>query len=295
MTIKMLKMAQGSHEWLELRRSHRTASETPIVMGKSRYKAPLALAREKRGLAEPEKENIAMKHGKKHEPIVRAAVSEKLGIDFEPAVLAVTIAGRDFVDGPYLASLDGLNAAGDTILEIKCPFSEKSKDLEEARQGKVPEAHWWQIQHQLMVSQAALCHYAVRDLDDSKLIMLQVKPEQTAFTRIREEWDIFWEAMMKCPAEELMEFQPIPADLRSLVDDLLKAKDMQKRGKALYETAKKKLCEELPNDSEGYGIRLRHIEKKGSTDWAAFQKAHPDLDYEKFRKPSSTVPTITDN
>ena len=129
MTIKMLKMEQGSAEWLELRRSHRTASETPIVMGKSRYKAPLALAREKRGLAEPEKENIAMKHGKKHEPIVRAAVSEKLGIDFEPAVLAVTIAGRDFVDGPYLASLDGLNAAGDTILEIKCPFSEKSKDL----------------------------------------------------------------------------------------------------------------------------------------------------------------------
>ncbi len=100
---------------------------------------------------------------------------------------------------------------------------------------------------------------------------------------------------MECDESELIEFQPIPADLRSLVDDLLKAKDMQKRGKALYETAKKKLCEELPNDSEGYGIRLRHIEKKGSTDWAAFRKAHPDLDYEAFRKPSSTVPTITDN
>ena len=160
MTIKILEMAQGSHEWLELRRSHRTASETPIVMGKSRYMSPLALAREKRGLAKPEKEHIAMAHGKKHEAGVRALVSEKLGIDFEPAVLAVTIAGRDFVDGPYLASLDGFNASqsGDTILEIKCPFSEKSKDLEEARQGKVPEAHWWQIQHQLMVSQAALCH-----------------------------------------------------------------------------------------------------------------------------------------
>jgi putative phage-type endonuclease len=285
MTIKMLKMAQGSPEWLELRRSHRTASETPIVMGKSRYMSPLALAREKRGLGKPEKENIAMKHGKKHEPAVREAVSEKLGIGFEPAVL---------VDGPYLASLDGLNVAGDTILEIKCPWSETSKDLVEARQEKVPQAHWWQIQHQLMVSGATLCHYVVRDPADSNLITLQVKPQKTAFERIQEEWDIFWEAMMDCPPEELIEFQSIPSDLRSHVDELLKGKDMQKQGKELFDNAKKKLCEELPNNSEGFGMRLIHVEKKGSTDWAAFQKAHPELDYEKFRKPSSTVVTVTD-
>jgi putative phage-type endonuclease len=285
MTIKMLKMAQGSHEWLELRRSHRTASETPIVMGKSRYMSPLALAREKRGLAKPEKENIAMAHGKKHEAAVREAVSEKLRIGFEPAVL---------VDGPYLASLDGLNVAGDTILEIKCPWSESSKDLVEARQGNVPQSHWWQIQHQLMVSGATLCHYVVRDPTDSNLITLEVTPQKTAFTRIQEEWDIFWEAMMDCPAAELIEFQSIPSDLRSHVDELLKGKDMQKQGKELFDNAKKKLCEELPNNSEGFGMRLIHVEKKGSTDWAAFQKAHPELDYEKFRKPSSTVVTVTD-
>lgn len=285
MTIKMLKMEQGSPEWLELRRSHRTASETPIVTGKSRYMSPLALAREKRGLAEPEKENAAMKHGKKHEAGVRAAVSEKLNIGFEPAVL---------VDGPYLASLDGLNVAGDTILEIKCPFSEKSKDLEEARKGHVPRSHWWQIQHQLMVSRAKICYYVVRDPADSNLLTLEVSPKETAFARIREEWDLFWETMMDCPAEEVIKFQPIPADLHSVVDELFRGKDMQKQGKELYENARKALAAEMPQNSEGFGLRLIHVEKKGSIDWAAFREAHPDLDYEKFRKPTTNEPRFND-
>ena len=285
MTIKMLQMEQGSPEWLELRRTHRTASETPIIMGKSRYKAPLALAREKRGLAEQEKENIAMKHGKDHEAGVRAAVSEKLGVGFEPAVL---------VDGLYLASLDGLNIAGDTILEIKCPWSEKSKDLVEAKQGNVPQAHWWQIQHQLMVSRAKICHYVVRDPADSNLITLEVAPKESAFARIREEWDIFWEAMMDCPAEEVIKFQPIPSDLKSLVYELFRGKDMQKQGKELYDNARKALAAEMPQNSEGFGLRLIHVEKKGSIDWAAFRKAHPDLDYEKFRKPTANEPRFND-
>ena len=283
MTIKTLAMEQGSAEWLALRRKMRTASETATVMGCNPYQTPLELARQKRQLDPPTEKTYAMEFGLANEPAVRKEASEYLAPasdGYKPAVL---------VSGDYLASLDG--ELGDAIMEIKCPSSPRSGALQDG----VYLSHWWQMQHQLMVSGAKRCHYVVRHPDDGELIYKIVLPEPDAFAKLRAAWDSFWQEYMECDESELIEFQPIPADLRSLVDDLLKAKDMQKRGKALYETAKEKLCEELPNNSEGDGIRLRHIEKKGSTDWAAFQKAHPDLDYEAFRKPSSTVPTITDN
>ena len=283
MTIKTLAMEQGSAEWLALRRKMRTASETATVMGCNPYQTPLELARQKRQLDPPTEKTYAMEFGLANEPAVRKEASEYLAPasdGYKPAVL---------VSGDYLASLDG--ELGDAIMEIKCPSSPRSGALQDG----VYLSHWWQMQHQLMVSGAKRCHYVVRHPDDGELIYKIVLPEPDAFAKLRAAWDSFWQEYMECDESELIEFQPIPADLRSLVDDLLKAKDMQKRGKALYEPAKKKLCEELPNDSEGYGILLRQIEIKGSTDWAAFQKAHPDLDYEAFRKPSSTVPTITDN
>jgi putative phage-type endonuclease len=282
MTIKTLAIEQGSAEWLALRRKMRTASETATVMGCNPYQTPLQLARQKRQLDPPTEKTYAMEFGLANEPAVRKAASEYLAPasdGYKPAVL---------VSGDYLASLDG--ELGDAIMEIKCPSSPRSGALQDG----VYLPHRWQMQHQLMVSGAKRCHYVVRHPDDGELIYKIVLPEPDAFAKLRAAWDSFWQEYMECDESELIEFQPIPADLRSLVDDLLKAKDMQKRGKALYETAKKKLCEELPNNSEGYGIRLRHIAKKGSTDWAAFRKAHPELDYETFRKPSSTVMTITE-
>ena len=282
MTIKTLAIEQGSAEWLELRLRRRTASETATVMRCNPYQTPLQLARQKRQLDPPTEKTYAMEFGLANEPAVRKAASEYLAPasnGYKPAVL---------VSGDYLASLDG--EMGDSIMEIKCPSSPRSGALRD----KVYKPHWWQMQHQLMVSGAKRCHYVVRHPDDGELIYKIVLPEPDAFAKLRAAWDSFWQEYMECDGSELIEFQPIPADLRSLVDDLLKAKDMQKQGKELFDNAKRKLCEELPNNSEGYGIRLRHIEKKGSTDWAAVRKAHPELDYEAFRKPSSTVMTITE-
>jgi putative phage-type endonuclease len=282
MTIKMLEMEQGSAEWLELRRRRRTASETATVMGCNPYQTPLQLARQKRQLDPPTEKTYAMEFGLANEAAVRKTASEYLAPasnSYEPAVL---------VSGDYLASLDG--EMGDSIMEIKCPSSPRSGALQDG----IYLPHWWQMQHQLMVSGAKRCHYVVRHPDDGELIYKIVLPEPDAFAELRDAWDSFWQEYMECDESELIEFQPIPADLRSLVDELMKGKDMQKQGKELFDNAKKKLCKELPNNSEGFGIRLMHIEKKGSTDWSAFQKAHPELDYEKFRKPSSTVVTVTD-
>jgi hypothetical protein len=100
--------------------------------------------------------------------------------------------------------------------------------------------------------------------------------------------------MMDCPAEEVIKFQPIPSDLKSLVDELFRGKDMKKQGAELYDNARKALAAEIPQDSEGFGLRLIHVEKKGSIDWAAFRKAHPDLDYDKFRKPASSEARFND-
>jgi hypothetical protein len=107
-----------------------------------------------------------------------------------------------------LASLDG--EMGDSIMEIKCPSSPRSGAL----RNKVYKPHWWQMQHQLMVSGAKRCHYVVRHPDDGELIYKIVLPEPDAFAELKEAWDSFWQEYMECDESELIEFQPIPADLR---------------------------------------------------------------------------------
>ncbi len=82
-----------------------------------------------------------------NEPAVRKEASEYLAPasdGYKPAVL---------VSGDYLASLDG--ELGDAIMEIKCPSSPRSGALQDG----VYLSHWWQMQHQLMVSGAKRCHY----------------------------------------------------------------------------------------------------------------------------------------
>ncbi len=62
-------------------------------------------------------------------------------------------------DGPYSASLDGMELAGERILEIKWPYKSQALALWHAVEaGAVPAYNAAQVQHQLMVSGAAEAH-----------------------------------------------------------------------------------------------------------------------------------------
>lgn len=176
-----LTLEQGSVEWLEARRRRRMASETPAVMGLSPYQKESAVRAAKRGARNFV--NAAMRKGARAEPVARAAYASRY-CSMRPAV---------FVSGDYGASLDGINDAGDLILEIKVPYQGRDSDRwKMAHAGRVPAHDYAQIQHQLMVTGAAAAHFWVWDDDTRDGVLVQVTPAPRFWDRIVEAWDEFW-------------------------------------------------------------------------------------------------------
>jgi putative phage-type endonuclease len=176
-----LTLEQGSREWLEARRERRMASETPAVMGLSPYQKESAVRAAKRGARNFV--NAAMRKGARAEPAAREAYAARYGA-MRPAV---------FISGDYGASLDGINAAGDLILEIKVPYQGRASDRwKMAHAGRVPKHDYAQIQHQLMVTGAAAAHFWVWDEDVREGALVQVTPSPRFWGLIRNAWDEFW-------------------------------------------------------------------------------------------------------
>src|SRR5207244_2786888 len=107
--MKIVRMLQGSPEWHEHRRTHRNASETPVLLGLSPWQTPYQLWQAKLGLIEQEV-TAAMHHGSELEPVARAAYERQTGHVMQPLVV---------VDGEYSASLDGATLDTGRIVEIK--------------------------------------------------------------------------------------------------------------------------------------------------------------------------------
>ncbi len=126
----IVRLVQGSPEWHEHRRTHRNASETPIVLGVSPWQTPYELWQQKLGRTVPEV-TPAMLHGTQLEPAARAAYERQTGLVMQPLVM---------VDGEYSASLDGLTLAGDRIVELKCPLKGRDSTLwKTIAAGRLPE------------------------------------------------------------------------------------------------------------------------------------------------------------
>ena len=176
----IVRLTQGSPEWHEHRSHFRNASETPAVLGLSPFQTPYQLWQLKLGLVKVTV-TPAMQRGTDLEPAARAAYERQTGRIMQPLVV---------VDGEYGASLDGWTLARDRILEIKCPLKGRESALwKTVEAGRLPEHYQWQVEHQLMVTNAEVADVYV--FDGSEGIMLQVAPDPSTWPRICEAWDAF--------------------------------------------------------------------------------------------------------
>lgn len=129
---------QGSQEWHDLRaKYYKTASRTSTVLGLSPFSNIEKLAQEIKYDIKPFYSK-AMQLGNDLEDYVREMANKY----FNDVFISTVGLNNDF-----LASLDGINFAEDTIIEIK--VSEKT--YEDIKAGKIPDYYMAQIQHQLMV------------------------------------------------------------------------------------------------------------------------------------------------
>jgi len=129
----------GSEAWLEFRKSGIGASESSAVLGLSKYKTRLQLWDEKVN-GTKQKMNSAMQRGNDREAEARFWFELEYDVQLEPKMVQ-----HETLPWKY-ATLDGISENGQTVVEIKwCNAGVHS----EARQGKVAELYYPQVQSQL--------------------------------------------------------------------------------------------------------------------------------------------------
>lgn len=154
---------ENREDWLNFRKGKIGASDAPIILGKSPYKTPLQLWREKLGL-EKGYETDAMRRGIDMEKTALRAYCEYLDIIMEPTVVEHPL--YDWM----IASLDGADKSLNRIVEIKCPGP---RDHGLAKQGKIPEHYQIQMQAQMAVTGLESADYWSFDGKEGVLITLK--------------------------------------------------------------------------------------------------------------------------
>lgn len=94
--------------------------------------------------------NSAMARGQRLEPLARGIYEKRTGIKADP----ICCVHEEY---PWLkASLDGWVAGGKVVLEIKAPNRNAHQG---ALEGVVPSYYLPQLNHQMLVTGALVCHY----------------------------------------------------------------------------------------------------------------------------------------
>ena len=255
-----VKLVQGTPEWHAHRANYRNASETAAVMGDSPWQTPYQLWSLRTGRAR-QVVTPAMARGTALEPQARLAYEALTGQVMQPLVL---------VEGDYSASLDGLTFDRRLVVEIKCPVKGQDSTLWKAvASGEVPEHYGWQIEHQLMVSGAALAHLYVFDGSDG--LLLEVEPQPERWPAIQQAWDAFMRFIETDTPPELTERDKVirkDATWLAAAEVYLDLKRQAELLTALVDEAKEKLVGLASHPSEsGAGVTVTRFWKQGSVDY----------------------------
>ena len=271
----LYKLVQGSAEWHEHRSKYRNASETAAVVGISPWMTPYELWLVKTG-RKVTAETDAMRHGTATEPAARAAFESESGLIMQPLVM---------VDSEYSASLDGITLAGDTIVEIKCPYRRQTSELwQTVHTGSVPQHYMLQVQHQLMVSKAKHAYLWVYDGNSG--IGLTIEPDVAAFAQIKAAWDAFQPYLDNDTPPPLTDQDTLTRSdelWQQAATEYLRLKAMSDEAQTKADEAKAKLISLTAHSREsGFGVSVTRFWKQGNVEY----KKVPELvgvDLELYR------------
>lgn len=273
-------MEQGTRDWFLWRRAGIGSSDVPSVMGISPYRTAFELWEEKTSKEEPvEVTSHIMEKGKRLEPIARAKFELMMEKSFEPAVI-------EMAEYPFMrASLDGRSEDKREIIEIKYVGKVSHSD---AAIGKIPPHYMCQMQHQLLVSGADLCHYV--SYDEKTINTVRVLPDYHYMHKMLEACIEFWAMVIKEIPPPLMDKDWKPLRAVGLIEKLTKWKMLKIRvtelEKEMAEIEKyvKGLVKEKRMEAEG--IRFSRITKVGSVDYSIIPELQGVV-LDSYRKPST--------
>jgi putative phage-type endonuclease len=177
---------QNTPEWKELRKTKIGASDAAPILGISPYKTAYRLWQEKLGLVQENFPNYAMQRGVQLEEEARLQLESITGLFFLPVVRF-----HDSIEW-MIASLDGIDAEGKFIAEIKCP---NRKDHIMAQEGKIPDKYYPQLQHQLEVCQLDVNYYFSFDGKEGALV--KVFRDDVFIQKMLQRENEFWECLQE--------------------------------------------------------------------------------------------------
>jgi putative phage-type endonuclease len=267
---------QGTQDWLDFRKSKIGASEAAIIMGKSPWKKPVDLWKEKTGRTPPSKTNSAMQRGNELEPAARFAFELEMGACF-PAAVALS-SEYDWM----MASLDGLSQDRKSAVEIKCPGE---KDHQCALDGEVPEKYIYQLQHQMYVLELDKIYYFSFDGKSGKV--LEVYANKALQSKmIEKELEFYTHLTLDTEPNDYpiiteknwLDVSAKWLDVRTQIERL--EKEEQDYRETIISMANQA-------DAQGGGIRMRKTTRQGNVDYSKIPELK-SVDLEKYRKPEST-------
>lgn len=273
--FEFVTLEQQSEEWKSFRSQYIGASDAPALMLVSPWKTELDLYNEKlygdRSIV-----TDWMKRGLERESIILKKFNCLRSELFHPAVV------KSLVYPFMIASLDGINLHDDCILEIKCPNKE---DHEMAKDQRVPDKYYPQIQHQLAVTGFDYCYYVSENNDDmtyfrvfrnEDYIKSLVEVEQKFYERLKN-WDP--------PPPSEKDYVYLEGNLiQSLCEDYIS----KKRELNLLKSEVDHLEEEMKNYSDERNwkcgdLKCTTITRKGSVDYSLIKELE-SVDLDKYRK-----------
>ena len=282
--MKIIDLEQGTPEWEEFRRDKIGASDIPIICGKSPYKTPVQLWKEKMG----EKQvyvTDAMKRGKALEEDQRKMVNELYTTNFKPMV-----AVHDTLSW-MITSFDGVDIQNEIILEIKTTntenFQKLISDFKESE--RVPLHFIYQVQQGFLVSgyKEGLLH--ITDGKDSFTSYLS--PDPSILKEIEEEGYNFWLSMRNWekPKEKHVERE-------DLQEKFFRRSQIKRQIKKLQEE-EDLLALEMISNANGESISCGPFKftkslVKGNVNYKNIPEIQ-GIDLEKYRHPSYLKWTFT--
>lgn len=291
-------MQQNSDTWYKWRQQGLGASDSPIIMGLSKYMTPYQLWLEKTLPYEPKEERNTfvqdLGHHFEHKIINRFCLENE--VDVEPELFS----HEQF---PWIrASLDGYIKETNQIIEVKY-IGQKKLEWVKENNKPLPE-HWPQTQHQFLATGAFTGYYVCYTLTSDRKEINEVVTIRTESDHKYIEGELFpqlqnfWNMVQQGKPPKLTK-----KDEKEIKDDdminharaysaLLKQKKELEEKIKIHETILKEraLTESAGRLSVG-PIKMTVSVRKGSVDYKAIPQLK-DLDLEPFRKPATSYVTI---
>lgn len=234
--FKILDLEQDTPEWHEFRKGKLGASYAATLVDYNPYQTQLQLY-EDIVFDRKKSSNAHMRRGKEEEPKAREWFNKWIGKEFKPVVVQSTSNSKLF------ASLDGFNQEEGIGCEIKTPGI---SPLLEMMIGNVPDLYEWQIQYQMMITDAPKWWCLGWNYHGQSGYCIETKRDEDKITMLKEAALVFLERLEKHdpPKETEKDWRCILDEkIVSKGDELRRNNELIKKMKEINDGLKKEIEE----------------------------------------------------